>query len=187
MDLFQALNSNPELLQVATDFPNVVSPGSLCSAANSTLPGGTDIGRLHCGSSTVRTIANTGFSLYNSLQSSLTVRNYHGVSATAAYTYSRTIDNATDIFANTPQNSAYAQNPLNTDQGERAVSTISFPNTASISFTYALPKVGSSDRGLVGRLANGWQMNTILIYNRRQPLIDYDFYSNSAPFIKPAQ
>jgi Carboxypeptidase regulatory-like domain/TonB-dependent Receptor Plug Domain len=186
MDLFQALNSNPELLQVATDFPNVVSPGSLCSAANSTLPGGTDIGRLHCGSSTVRTIANTGFSLYNSLQSSLTVRNYHGVSATAAYTYSRTIDNATDIFANTPQNSAYAQNPLNTDLGERAVSTISFPNTASISFTYALPKVGSSDRGLVGRLANGWQMNTIWIYNSGQPFSDYDFTSNSSPFVNPA-
>jgi Carboxypeptidase regulatory-like domain/TonB-dependent Receptor Plug Domain len=180
MDLFQALNSNPELLQVATDFPNVVSPSSLCSAANSTLPGGTDIGRLQCGSSLVRTFGNTAFSLYNSLQSSMTVRNYHGVSATAAYTYSRTIDNATDIFANTPQNSAYAQNPLNSNLGERAVSTISFPNTASISFTYALPKVSSSDRGLVGRLANGWQMNTIWIYNSGQPYSDYDFTSNSS-------
>src|ERR1700733_689541 len=186
MDLFQALNSNPELLQVATDFPNVVSPSSLCSAANSTLPGGTDIGRLQCGSSLVRTFANTAFSLYNSLQTSLTVRNYHGVSATAGYTYSRTIDNATDIFANTAKNSAYAQNPLNTDLGERAVSTISFPNTASISFTYALPKVGSSDRGLVGRLANGWQMNTIWIYNSGQPFSDYDFTSNSSPFVNPA-
>jgi hypothetical protein len=186
MDLFQALNSNPELLQVATDFPNIVSPSSLCSAANSTLPGGTDIGRLQCGSSLVRTFANTAFSLYNSLQTSLTVRNYHGVSATVGYTYSRTVDNATDIFANTPQNAAYAQNPLNADLGERAVSTISFPNTASISFTYALPKVGSSDRGLVGRLANGWQMNTVWIYNSGQPYSDYDFTSNSSPVINPA-
>jgi hypothetical protein len=150
------------------------------------LPGGTDIGRLQCGSSLVRTFGNTAFSLYNSLQTSLTVRNYHGVSATAAYTYSRTIDNATDIFANTSQNSAYAQNPLNTDQGERAVSTISFPNTASIGFTYALPKVGSSDRGLVGRLANGWQMNTIWVYNSGQPFSDYDFTSNSSPFTNSA-
>jgi hypothetical protein len=149
------------------------------------LPGGTDIGRLQCGSSLVRTFANTAFSLYNSLQTSLTVRNYHGVSATVGYTYSRTIDNATDIFANTPQNGAYAQNPLNADLGERAVSTISFPNTASISFTYALPKVGSSDRGLVGRLANGWQMNTVWIYNSGQPFSDYDFTSNSSPFINP--
>ena len=186
MGLFQALNTNPELLQVATDFPNIVSPSSLCSAANSTLNGGIDIGRLQCGSSLVRTFSNTAFSLYNSLQTSLTVRNYHGVSATAGYTYSRTIDNATDIFANTAKNSAYAQNPLNTDLGERAVSTISFPNTASISFTYALPKVGSSDRGLVGRLANGWQMNTIWIYNSGQPFSDYDFTSNSSPFINPA-
>ena len=134
----------------------------------------------------MRTFANTAFSLYNSLQTSLTVRNYHGVSATAGYTYSRTIDNATDIFSNSSANSAYAQNPLNTDLGERAVSTISFPNTASISFTYALPKVGSSDRGLVGRLANGWQMNTIWIYNSGQPFSDYDSTSNSSPFINPA-
>jgi hypothetical protein len=134
----------------------------------------------------VRTFANTAFSLYNALQTSLTVRNYHGVSATAAYTYSRTIDNATDIFANTPQNAPYAQNPLNSDLGERAVSTISFPNTASISFTYALPKVGASDRGLVGRLFNGWQMNTIWVYNSDQPFSDYDFTLNSSPKVNPA-
>ena len=64
MALFQALNSNPELLQVATDFPNVVSPSSLCSAASSTLPGGSDIGPFNavlpwCGPSPIRPSRST--------------------------------------------------------------------------------------------------------------------------------
>ena len=66
----------------------------IATAATSTLVGGGDIGRLHCGSTNVRTRANTAFSVYNGLQTSLTVKNYHGVTATAAYTFSRTIDNS---------------------------------------------------------------------------------------------
>jgi len=114
----------------------------------------------------------------------LTVRNDHGITATFGYTFSRTIDNVSEIFGNNSgagDESAYAQNPLDTNVGERGVSDISFPNAASIAFTYALPKVGSSDRGLVGRLANGWQMNSIWIYNSGQPFSDYDTVSNSSP------
>jgi Carboxypeptidase regulatory-like domain/TonB-dependent Receptor Plug Domain len=185
MDNFQALNSNPDLLSVATDFPNLISPSSLCTAANSTLPNGADIGRLHCGSSLVRTFTNTAFSLYNALQSSLTVRNYHGVSATVAYTYSRTIDNASDVFANTTQNSSFAQNPLDTNLGERGVSTISFPNTASISFTYALPTIGSKQT-IAGKLINGWQMNSIWVYNSGQPFNDFDLTQNGSPIANQA-
>ena len=183
MDNFQDLNSNPYLLPVATDFPNVVAPGSLCTAANSTLPGGADIGHLHCGSTIVNTVGNTSFSIYNALQTSLTIRNEHGITATFGYTYSRTIDNASEIFGNnngTGTESAFAQNPLDTNVGERGVSAISFPNAASIAFTYALPTVGSTGN-LVGKLINGWQMNSIWIYNSGQPFSDYDTVTNSSP------
>ena len=60
---FQTLDGNPYLLPVATDFPNIVAPSSLCTAANSTLDDGSDIGHLHCGSSNVRVRANTAFSI----------------------------------------------------------------------------------------------------------------------------
>jgi hypothetical protein len=172
---FQTLDSNPYLLPVATDFPNLIAPSSLCTAANSTLAGGVDIGHLHCGQTNVRTRANSAFSVYNSLQTSLTTRNFHGVTATAAYTYSRAIDNSSEIFGTLGggNTSAFAQNPLDPNQAERAVSGISFPNVASISFTYAVPTFGSANT-LVGKLINGWQMNSIWVYNSGQPYTDYD-------------
>jgi hypothetical protein len=175
MGNFQTLDTNPYLLPVATDFPNLIAPSSLCTAAASTLTGGVDIGHLHCGQTNVRTRANTAFSIYNSLQTSLTTRSYHGVTATAAYTYSRTIDNSTEIFGTFGggNTSAFSQNPLDSNQAERAVSGISFPNVASISFTYAMPTVGPADT-LVGKLINGWQMNSLWVYNSGQPYTDFD-------------
>jgi hypothetical protein len=181
---FQTLDSNPYLLPVATDFPNLVAPSSLCTAATSTLVGGGDIGRLHCGSTNVRTRANTAFSIYNGLQTSLTTKNFHGVTATAAYTFSRTIDNSSEIFGTLGGGNsiAFAQNPLDPNQAERAVSGISFPNVASISFTYTVPTIGSATT-LIGRLVNGWQLNTIWLYNSGQPFTDFDFGTNQSPFI----
>lgn len=185
---FQTLDTNPYLLPVATDFPNLVAPSSLCTAAASTLKGGTDIGHLHCGQTNVRVRANTAFSIYNGLQASLTSKNYHGVTATAAYTYSRTIDNSSEIFGTFGggNTSAFAQNPLDPNQGERAVSGISFPNVASISFTYMVPTFGSANT-LVGKLINGWQMNSIWVYNSGQPYTDFDLSpSNGSSFSNPS-
>jgi hypothetical protein len=185
---FQTLDANPYLLPVATDFPNVVAPSSICTAANSTLPGGADIGHLHCGQTNVRTRANSAFSIYNGLQTSLTSRSYHGITATAAYTYSRTIDNSSEIFGTFGggNTSAFAQNPLDPNQAERAVSGISFPNVASISFTYMVPTFGSANT-LVGRLINGWQMNSIWVYNSGQPYTDFDLSpSNGSAFANPS-
>lgn len=178
---FQTLDSNPYLLPVATDFPNVVAPSSLCTAATSTLAGGPDIGHLHCGATNVRTRANTAFSVYNGLQTSLTMKNYRGITATAAYTWSRTIDNTTEIFGTNGggNTSAFAQNPLDPNQPERAVSGISFPNVASVSMTYSVPTFGSTNT-LVGKLINGWQANTIWIYNSGQPFTDFELTTNES-------
>jgi hypothetical protein len=185
---FQTLDANPYLLPVATDFPNFVAPSSICTAANSTLPGGADIGHLHCGQTNVRTRANSAFSIYNGLQTSLTSRSYHGITATAAYTYSRTIDNSSEIFGTFGggNTSAFAQNPLDPNQAERAVSGISFPNVASISFTYVVPTFRSAT-SLVGRVINGWQMNSIWVYNSGQPYTDFDLSpSNGSAFANPS-
>jgi hypothetical protein len=185
---FQTLDANPYLLPVATDFPSVVAPSSICTAANSTLVGGADIGHLHCGQTNVRTRANSAFSIYNALQTSLTTRNFHGVTATAAYTYSRTIDNSSEIFGTLGGGNsiAFAQNPLDPNQAERAVSGISFPNVASISFTYMVPTFGQAGT-LVGKLINGWQMNSIWIYNSGQPYTDFDFANqNGSSYSNPS-
>ena len=185
--LFQSLNSNPYLAPVAADFPNLVAPSSLCTAATSTLGDGSDIGHLHCGNNNVRTRANTAFSLYNAFQASLTSRNYHGLTSTFAYTFSKTIDNSSEIFGTLTggNTSAFAQNPLDPNYGERTISGIDFPNVASASIVYAVPKFGA-DSSIIGRLANGWQVNTIWTFNSGQPYTNYDnASSNSSAQVNP--
>ena len=180
---YQALNADPYLLNVATDFPNVVNPASLCSAANSTLAGGADIGHLACGHTVVDEVANTAFSNYQSLQLNLTTKAYHGVTATFAYTHSNLIDNVSEIYSNGTSGgnvSAFAQNPLNTDYGERGTSAIDFPNTASISFIYDFPNMHSGSH-LLNRLTNGWRTTAIYLYNSGQPYEDYENLTSSSP------
>jgi hypothetical protein len=185
---FQTLDGNPVLAPVAADFPNYVSPSSICTAATSTLANKGDVGHQFCGSTNVRTRANTAFSIYNSLQTQLTTHSYHGVTATAAYTFSRTIDNSSEIFGTLGggNTSAFAANPLDPNVGERAVSGISFPNVASVALTYAFPKVGG-DRSLVGKLVNGWQANTIWLFNSGQPFTDFDYIQSQSPYANYAQ
>jgi hypothetical protein len=178
---FQSLDANPYLATVAAAFPNVVNPASLCSAANSTL-GGADVGYLNCGHTVESQVGNTAFSQYQSLQTNLTTRNYHGITATFGYTWSHNIDNASEIYStggggNTIAN---AQNPLNTNIGERANSALDFPNAASISFTYKLPNFHTGN-DLLDKLTNGWQANTIWIYNSGQPFTDYQGINNGSP------
>lgn len=179
---FQSLNSNPYLAPVAADFPNFVNPSILCSKANSTLAGNVDVGHLYCGNTNVRTRANTAFSIYNGLQTSVTTRDYHGATATFSYTYSRTISNSSEIFGTlgAGNTNAFAQNPLDTNVGERSVDGNSFPNVVGSSLVYAVPKIGS-EQTLVGHLINGWQLNTLWVYNSGQPYNDFEFYQSLSP------
>jgi hypothetical protein len=182
---FQSLDANPYLATVAAAFPNIVNPASLCSPANSTL-GGADVGFLHCGNTAVLEVQNTAFSQYQSLQTSLTARAYHGITATGSYTWSHNIDNTSEIYStNSSGNTiSLAQNPLNTNLGERGNSALDFPNAASISFTYNLPDFHRGS-ALFSRLTDGWQANTIWIHNSGQLFTDFQGISNGSPQINP--
>ena len=182
---FQSLDANPYLATVAAAFPNVVNPSSLCSAANSTL-GGADVGFQHCGNISEVEVENTAFSQYQSLQTNLTTRSFHGISANFAYTWSHNIDNTSEIYSTGSGGNtiAFAQNPLNTNLGERGNSALDFPNTASISFTYKLPDLHRGN-ALRSRLTDGWQANTIWIYDDGQLYTDFQGISNGSPQINP--
>jgi hypothetical protein len=183
---FQSLNANPNLAAVAAAFPNVVNPASLCSAADSTLAGGADIGFLHCGNTVVSTVGNTAWSQYQSLQTNLTTRAYHGVTATFAYTWSHNLDNTDEVFGNVGEVNqggntiAFAQNPLNTDLGERANSSLDFPNVASISLIYQFPKLHTG-KDWSDKLVNGWQASTIWNYTSGQLYTDFQGINVGSP------
>jgi hypothetical protein len=163
---FQALNANPDIGTVQAAFPNYGSGASVCATAGA--PG---IGRPNCNYSYILQYGNTAFSIYDALQASLTTRNFHGFTSSWSYTFSREISNA-DEFAGTGLTAsgegAFAQNPLNPDQGERGVSIYSFPSIWGIQMTYTEPWF-HEQRGIIGRLLGGYMMNAFYQFNGGQP------------------
>jgi hypothetical protein len=167
-DQYQALNTNPDILDVQSAFPGYGAGISVC-----TDPTAVGYTRPNCNYGVVQTYSNTAFQLYNALQASLTVRNLHGFTGTASYTYSREIDNASEFASTLNSNSGgsvsqFAQNPLNTDLGERGVSGFSYPNIWGIQLNYAEPWL-SSQRGILGRLLGGYYLNGFYQFNGGTP------------------
>jgi outer membrane receptor protein involved in Fe transport len=169
--LYQALDGNPSLDVLAASFPNFVSPSALCQDPNA--PG---FHTLDCNQGQFEAaVGNTAFSIYNSLQTNVTTRAFHGLTGTIQYTYSRTIDNASEILptgggGNTLE---FAQNPLNTNVAERSVSGISYPNVVAFGFVYQIPNV-IHENNLVSKLTNGYSLNTVYGYNSGQPFNPYE-------------
>ena len=178
---FQSLNSNPALnvgypagtQTVAAAFPNLYPAGTYC-----TTTGAVGIGHPDCNRTYVTTRANTAFSIYNSLQTSLTTRELKGFSGIVSYTFSRTIDNASETYSSGSSGGnviAFSPNPYNTNQGERGVSGQSYPNVVSAGLTYKL-HFFDDQKGILGRLLGGYQANTVWTYNSGQPYTPYQNY-----------
>jgi Carboxypeptidase regulatory-like domain/TonB-dependent Receptor Plug Domain len=166
---FQSVDQNPYLLPVATAFPSRVSPSSLCQ--DSTAPG---FGRPSCNSSNLGYVTNGGWANYNGLQLNLTTKNFHGLTGSVSYTWSRSIDNTTDVFSTGAAGNAvsFPQNPQDPNVGESGVSGNSYPNVVGIAFTYQVPKITESN-GLLSRLVNGYSLGTFYRYNSGQPFNAY--------------
>ena len=189
---FQTVNGNPTvgpnatggqgtfagaiIPALATYFPGIA--GAYCTSstlATATInPTSTDLGREHCGNAIIRTRTNTAFSNYNSAQTTLQTRNLYGFSGSVAYTYSRTIDNASEVFSATGE-SAFAQNPYNTNLGERGISGVNFKNVTAVGMVYNLPFFKGS-RNFVGKAVGGLQFNTLYTFNSGQPYTPQQFY-----------
>jgi hypothetical protein len=162
---FQALNTNPEIDNIQAYFPGYDTGVTPC--ATSTAYG---FGRPNCDNFLVNTVANTAFSIYQGLQTSFTARNFHHWLGTVSYTYSRTIDNNSEIYATGAggNTSNYAQDPLNTDVGERGVSGNSYPNVVGLQMSYTEPWY-REQHGIIGRLLGGYSFNAFYTFNGGQP------------------
>jgi hypothetical protein len=82
------------------------------------------------------------------------------LSLTASYTWSKTIDDASEIFAFNGGDilSASAQNPFCINRCERGRSGLDRPHAFAGSFIYDTPWY-KEQRGVVGHLLGGWQLN----------------------------
>ena len=109
----------------------------------------------------ITTRANTAQSIYHGLQA-----RYNGrwmsdsLNVGASYTWSKTIDDASEIFAFGGGDilSASAQNPYCINRCERGRSGLDRPHAFAANFIYDTPWM-REQRGVVGHLVGGWQIN----------------------------
>ncbi|HST51316.1 MAG TPA: hypothetical protein VLJ61_04825, partial [Pyrinomonadaceae bacterium] len=125
---------------------------------------------------TVRT--NGAFSIYHSMQTRYNGRFFNNaLTVGAAYTWSKTIDNASEIFA-IDINSPNAQNPFCLATCERALSQIDRPHAFSANFLYDIP-IFKEQRGFVGHALGGWQVNGVYILTSGEPYTPSQFFNGS--------
>ena len=107
-------------------------------------------------------LANIYRSNYNGLQVTLTSRDYHGLTATAGYTYAHALD---DVGANWDFGAGLGLPQDATHPGrEYASSDFDIRHRFTLSFTYSIPGKKSP-----GQLLEGWQLISIVSLYSAQP------------------
>jgi len=165
---FQTINTNPELDGlIANGFSSLI-PAGVTPCATAGTPGFATQ-RADCNFTNVRTRENTAWSDYHGLQTELRIRDWHGLSGGFTFTFSKTLDNNSEIFSTFSGGNtvAGAQNPFDNSRGEKALSGLDFPKLASIYLVYDLPFY-KSQNGFLGHLMGGYQVNTTWRYSSGQ-------------------
>ena len=131
----------------------------------------------------INQIETSAASSYNSLQASLKIQNWHGVTSTLNYTWAHSIDNASDGLDFVP-NAAQPDNSFN-PSGERASSNFDVRQRVQWFWTYNLPKHETAKW-----LTNGWALDGMFNFATGQPftlsyLYEGDFNGTGEFFGRP--
>jgi hypothetical protein len=119
---------------------------------------------------------NVGNSHYDALQAKLERRSSKGMAFLISYTRSKLLDDASSVFSNTIFTGPVANYPVADSYNrhlERDVSSGDMPNAFAGSVNYDLPfgpGHGFANTGWVGKLANGWKINTVITIQSGVPL-----------------
>ncbi|HVS87130.1 MAG TPA: TonB-dependent receptor [Candidatus Acidoferrum sp.] len=178
--LFQTVNGNPEILGLSQLFPNLVpsgmTPCPLAQAFDGSFGanvrnGSIGYGRVNCALGVVRKRTNTGYSDYNGLQVELRgAQLWHQFTTSVGYTFSKTTDNASEIFGTGAAGgtTAFAQSQVNFTGTEHGLSGINFRHNFSLSLTEDLP-IYRSQQGVLGHILGGWTVSGTYFLASGQP------------------
>jgi hypothetical protein len=135
---------------------------------NPTVPGSNGTVRVNNDRGPIRLRANTGSSIYHSLQTSVEKRFTKGFSFAGHYTYSAFIDDQSEIFnASTAGEVAVAQDSFNR-RADRSRSTYDRPHRFSINGIWELPFL-REQKGALGNAFGGWQVGGFLTFQSGAP------------------
>ena len=165
---FQTVNANPALNGlIGLGFSSFI-PAGVTPCTDPTQPGFSG-GREFCSNRNIRNRLNSSFSDYNGLQTEFRVASWHGVSGAASYSWSKTLDNSSEIFSTGSGGNtvASAQNPFDISRGEKSLSGLDFPNVASLYVIYELPFY-KNQSGFIGKVLGGYQANATWRYSSGQ-------------------
>jgi hypothetical protein len=122
------------------------------------------------GSRLIRT--NSGSSIYHAAQFNLQRRFSDGLTFTAAYTWSKFIDNYSDVFGvantNLPQQAARPTVLGFDGRLERGLSLFDRTHRFVLTHVYQLPFM-KEQRGFVGRVLGGWEWSGVFTYESGVP------------------
>jgi hypothetical protein len=189
--LFQSVNGNFFTKPLVNGLPNLFGTGINFPSFSALLPPGIGFqtcvdnpatpfvnesvcnGRLKVANGI--TIRNNGaHSTYHSMQARYAARFMkNALSINGSYTFSKTIDNASEIFAFADIGSPNPQNPFNSGPGEKSLSNLNRPHAFSASLIYDLPFY-KQQRGFVGHLLGGWQVNGVQVITSGNPFTPTD-------------
>ena len=117
-----------------------------------------DDGRIIAGRGLIRSRENTAFSSYHGLQARYNGRLANQLTLGASYTWSKTIDNASEIFAF--GENAIAANAFDLENNERGLSGNDRRHATAINFIWDVPAF-RDQRGFAGHALGGWQFNGV--------------------------
>ena len=123
--------------------------------------------RVNPAQNVIRLRANTGSSIYHSMQVSLDKRLSRGFSAGLYYTWSSFIDDASEIFNPSSGEVAVSQDSFNR-RADRGRSSYDRPHRFSGNVVYELPFYQAL-RGFVGHVLGGWQINSFFTFQSGAP------------------
>lgn len=192
---FQTVNANP---LICTAFTGTTCTAGLAAQDPSAIPSGvtpcttsltgskTSLGRPDCNFTLVRTRNNGAWSIYDGVQNELKIQAFRGLTADVAYTFSKALDNTSEIFSSTGGISTpIAMNPFDPNQGERGISAQSFPHVVTTYWVYELPWK-KSQQGFLGHAIGGWQLSGTHRYQSGVPFTPVQNTNNGDPYCDSA-
>jgi hypothetical protein len=175
---FQEINGNPDVLALTSNGFGSLVPAGLTPCTTAGAPGatgsdqfGNPVGYANCNYSRVIQYGNTGYSIYHGLQTQFRLQNWHGFTGQISYTFSKTLDNASEAFSSLSGLGTLfnlSQSPFDVSKAERAVSSYDYPHVLGLLWIYDLP-FKHQQTGLLGHVLGGWQINGTYRYNSGQP------------------
>jgi len=200
-NLFQSINGNP---YVGCGDPGCVNPITSAAEApglsdaiaagtfhSSLLPAGVTpcpaasavvasaIGRENCNLGIERERTNTSYSAYNGLQAEFRTTNlFHQLTLRTNYTWSKTTDNASEIFGTFGGGGtvAFSQDPFNYTNAEHGLSGLDFPQSWVLSFNEEIPAF-RRQQGFLGHAFGGWSIAGSYLLQSGQPYTPTEFFS----------